>query len=104
MRYKRWDVYYAYVKFDDSSEGKQRPIIVYNDTAAFVISIKVTSQSPRPGDYAIQDWKEAGLIKPSVARLDKMVSVSKLDIQQRIGRLTERDIQLLAFTAQISTN
>ncbi len=103
MRYKRWDIYYAEVKFEESPESKHRPIIIYNDAEAFVVSIKVTSQNMRPGDYQIQDWADAGLAKPSVARLDKMIHVSKVDIKKRIGRLTEKDIQLLTYTAQIST-
>lgn len=102
MRYKRWDIYYAYVKYKEIPGGKQRPIIVYNDNEMFVVSIKVTSQAPRPGDYVIQDWAEAGLSKPSVAQLNEMVHIQKLDIKQRIGRLSDKDIQLLAYSAQLS--
>ena len=43
-------------------------------------------------DVMIQDWQSAGLLKPSIARLDRIVTAEKTLLQRRLGELSKRDL------------
>jgi len=92
------DVVLVPFPFTDHSTTKKRPAIVVSSTAYHrecpdLILIAVTSQL-RPastfGEVAIQHWKEAGLLKPSIlkpllATVDRGLAIRKL------GSLTSKD-------------
>ena len=44
-------------------------------------------------DYKIIDWKEAGLVKPSLARVDRLAVIpfDYIGTSGYIGKLTQRD-------------
>jgi len=46
----------------------------------------------------LADWKEAGLAKPSVARLDRLVTAERTILGRRLGTLSPAD-QLAIRTA-----
>ena len=49
--YQPWDIYWAKVAFeDDPTTIKLRPIVIFRDGGAFIMSYYATSQSPKPGD------------------------------------------------------
>jgi mRNA-degrading endonuclease toxin of MazEF toxin-antitoxin module len=91
-----WEVWYANVAFEeDSTKSKKRPVVVIDNRTAIILSLKVTSHEPRQnvfGEYALQRWKEAGLVKPSTVRCSKRLSLDQKDFVQRIGRLHPIDI------------
>jgi len=83
--------------FTDQSRTKKRPAIVISPasanrsgdlTIAFVTSR--LSTPPREGDYRVEAWKEAGLLKPSMVRM-KFVTLSGNLILGTLGRLTPDD-------------
>ena len=96
---KRWEIYWADVRFEDTSETKIRPIVIVNETMAFVVGFGVYSASPRPmtTDFVIQDWKQAGLDHQSTIRTDRLVRIDKSDVHEKIGELSRKDSMLLAL-------
>lgn len=52
----------------------------------------MTSQN-RQGlhDIEIKDWKQAGLLQPSVVRLHKIATLEKRDVERRLGALSSSD-------------
>ena len=54
---------------------------------------RVTSVS-RTGmlDVTLHDWQAAGLLKPSVARLDRLVTAEKTIFLRRLGVLSSTDL------------
>ena len=43
-------------------------------------------------DVALNDWQAAGLLKPSVARLDRLVTAEKTIFLRRLGVLSAADL------------
>jgi mRNA interferase MazF len=88
-------------RFEDRpNQYKERPVVVgaiSRETAEVsLLAVKVTSHAARaefPGEVVLQDWQQAGLEKPSVARCSKhmVVPVEVLMGQRRYGKLSTRD-------------
>lgn len=93
---QKWEVWLAKVAFEDNpSEAKERPVLVIDKKEAYIISFKMTSQKPREkyfGEYPIQFFHEAGLIKPTVIRLSKKLALLEDEFIRKLGRLHPYDI------------
>ncbi len=93
MDFKKWEIYLANVKFEDIEESKIRPVLILQDKSVFLIDcLKMISQPPRKGEYALKKWREAGLRKPTVVRIGKKLSLPPCEFIKRIGRLNLVDI------------
>ncbi len=44
-------------------------------------------------DVELRDWQPAGLLKASVARLDRLVTAKRTIFLKRLGVLTQRDLE-----------
>ena len=84
--------------FTDQSTTKKRPAVVisanaYNTERPDLIIMAVTSQI-KPvsiiGEVIIQDWQEAGLLKPSAIK-PVITTIEKPLIIKTMGRLNEKD-------------
>lgn len=98
---KIWELWYADFPYEDKSFSKDRPVIVLNTNPLCVLSIKVTSQDVRDKDKydtPIDHWQEAGLTKPSVARISKTMSLDADRFRRKIGDLHKDDIPIIANT------
>lgn len=98
---KIWELWYANFPYEDRPESKDRPVIVLNTNPLCVLSIKVTSQEIRDKDKydtTIDHWQEAGLVKPSVARISKTVSLDEDKFRRKIGDLHKDDIPIILKT------
>ena len=65
---------------EDATITKKRPVIILNVEPLEVLSVKVTSKDVRDADKydtPIQHWSEAGLDKPSIARISKTMFLDK---------------------------
>lgn len=59
-----------------------------------VIIAPITSQHPRSQfDVVLEFWQEAGLLKPSVARTSKIISVHGSELKHRLGALHKHDLE-----------
>ena len=51
-----------------------------------------------PLDVTLTDWRTAGLLKPSVARLDRIVTAEKTVFVRRLGVLSSSDLDAVRNT------
>ena len=71
-------------------------MLILDPSTALVLSFKITSHEPRanfPGEYPIELWREAGLLRPSVIRCFQVIDLSQRDIGRYLGRLQPDDIR-----------
>ena len=107
--YSFGDIVLVSFPFTDQSAVKQRPAVVvsseaYHQSRRDLIIMAITSQV-RPtqgmGEVTVQDWKPAGLLKPSVVK-PVIATVEHTLIIKRLGRLREDDqLKLRAAIALI---
>lgn len=87
----------ADVVFKGTRQTKQRPVIIVANELALdidVIIAPVTSQQPRNKfDVVLEYWSEAGLLKPSVARTSKIISVHGSELIRHLGALHNHDLE-----------
>lgn len=97
--YQRGDVVLAPMGFTSGAGGKWHPAIVlssdrYNQETPDVLLASVTSNLqalPHPGDWQINDWQQAGLLKPSLAQT-KIATVEASIIGRKLGSLSSADM------------
>lgn len=95
--YKQGDV--ILLKFPDTklTVFKKRPAVIINTDWFFYLRgdyvvIALTSQLPRDCyDIPIINWRSAGLLKPSVARIGKFITVHPSLIDKKLGKLNSDD-------------
>lgn len=91
-----WEVWNARFDYDNGSGYKYRPVIVVglqNDEMLVMIVTSSSNKLKLKHDYHLRDWREAGLNKPSIARIDCIAKVPSwyLGSAGRIGKLSEYD-------------
>lgn len=62
---QKWEVWWAKVKFEDEPDIiKIRPVIVFDNKKAYIISFKVTGQMPRisPASMYCKNGRKQGLL------------------------------------------
>ena len=81
--------------YSGATESKRRPALVVFDAGDDdVVVVRVTSQpSQGPFDLSLSDWRQAGLLLPSVARLGKIATLEKRLVERRLGGLAAADWQ-----------
>ena len=93
MKYEVWDVWMASVRYEDSDERKERPVLVLDANRFFITSAKMTSTQPRNSkEYLLEDWKRAGLSHATTVQLSRVYDLTDMDFVHRVGRLTIKDI------------
>lgn len=93
---KQWEVWHARFDFNDKKGYKYRPVIIIEVYPDGTLAMMVTSSANKlslPHDYLLEDWREAGLDKPSIARADRRADLPRgyFGTSGRIGRLSDRD-------------
>lgn len=103
MTFKRWEIWWAKVKFEDSEEVKRRPVLIINSNVVAIIAYKMTStnRGDKSPNYQVREWKAAGLTKETSIRFDKVLRLNASDFDTKIGELTERDRLLISNRLQI---
>lgn len=87
------EVFLCQFPFTSGAVSKVRPALVLFDLGPDALICRVTSvQRSGPLDVALIDWQAAGLLKPSVARLDRLVTAERSTIfLRRLGALGVAD-------------
>lgn len=86
--------------FTDQSASKQRPAVVvssaaYQQARSDLIIMAITSQlRPAAFDVVLDDWRAAGLLKPSAVK-PVITTVAQSLVRKSLGNLTDRDQQRL---------
>ena len=86
------------IAFSGSAGYKRRPAVIVSDDTFNAAGIKlivaaITSNvSPpfRPGDTLLNDWRRAGLVKPSAVR-GVLATVDRSDVARRLGAMSAGD-------------
>jgi len=91
------DVVLVPFPFTDQTTTKQRPAVVISSAAYHRERSAVTSQL-RPvmqtGEAPIVDWKNAGLLKPSVVK-PVIATIDRQLVRKRLGHLASADTTAL---------
>ena len=87
------EVFLCQFPFTSGTAGKVRPARVLFDLQQDAVICRITSVS-RTGalDVTLNDWQAAGLLKPSVARLDRLVTAEKTVFLRRLGVPSATDL------------
>jgi mRNA interferase MazF len=92
--YDRGDVVLATLPFSDLTGMKKRPAVVVSapHPSVDLVLLPLTSQleNLQPGEFALVEWKGAGLLFPSVVKRG-LFTLDKMRINRRFGRLTAAD-------------
>jgi mRNA interferase MazF len=86
------EIYICQFPFTSGVLSKPRPALVLFDLGEDVIICRITSV-PHAGvrDVPILNWGSSGLLKPSIVRLDRLVSAEKKTLSTRLGVLSDAD-------------
>ncbi len=102
--FKQGEVWIVDVVFKGSHQSKQRPVVIVGNERAIdvdVIISPITSQKPRNEfDVVLEYWESAGLLKPSVARTSKIISIHGSELRRKIGVLVHHDLQRVLHTCR----
>lgn len=90
--YEIGEVWWVHAPFQDVPRDKRRPAIVLENNIIAILTLYVTSRDKdNPYSIEIEDWDAIGLKKPSWARIDRIISVDEMDMDSKIGMLSDRD-------------
>lgn len=95
---KRYEIWRARVRFEDSDEVKERPVMIWGESQ-YLIAYKMTGtdRGDDTDEYRIRYWKEAGLSKPTSIRLRHILSLRNEDMVEKMGELDRRERLLFEF-------
>jgi len=80
------EVFICRFPFTSGTGSKVRPVLVLFDLQQDAVICRVTSaHRSGPLDVALNDWQIAGLLKPSVARVDRLVTAEKTIFIRRLA-------------------
>ena len=92
--YDRGDVVLATLPFSDLTGMKKRPAVVVSapHPSVDLVLLPLTSQleNLQPGEFALVEWKGAGLLFPSVVKRG-LFTLDNTCINRRFGRLAAGD-------------
>ncbi len=93
--YNRGAVVLLPFPFSDQSSAKIRPAVIvspsYPSVDLLVVAVTSVGEALRPDEFAIQFWREAGLIHPSFAKR-AVASVSSALVRKPLGQMHGADI------------
>ena len=93
--YNRGAVVLLPFPFSDQTAVKIRPAVVanplYPSADLLVVALTSVGDALRPGEFAIQFWREAGLLHPSFAKR-AVASVSGDLVRKQLGQLSDPDL------------
>jgi len=93
------EVFLCQFPFTSGASSKIRPALVLFDLQQDVIICRVTSVlHDGPLDVQLADWSSAGLLKPSVARIDRIVTAEKTIFLRQLGAVSAADKESIRNT------
>lgn len=102
---RRGDVVLVPFPFTDLSTTKQRPAVVlssdrYHQVTGDCLVAAITSIRPHtlsPGDVPLspEDQAAGGLLKPSIVKIGKLITLNRRLIRRTLGRLPDATVGIL---------
>jgi mRNA interferase MazF len=86
------EIFICRFPFTSGLASKARPVLVLFDLGSDVVICRITS-AVHSGklDIPVMGWAAAGLAKPSVIRLNRLVTAEKALLLRRLGALSAAD-------------
>jgi mRNA-degrading endonuclease toxin of MazEF toxin-antitoxin module len=86
------EIYICRFPYTSGATSKPRPALMLFDIGLDAVICRITSVG-RTGtlEIRIADWAAAGLAKPSVVRLNRLVTAEKTTLHRRLGELSAAD-------------
>jgi mRNA interferase MazF len=93
QNYRFGDIVLLKFPFVEQQEAKRRPALVLLDSGdADILVARITSQDVYTEyDVVLDDWRQSGLLIPSVVRLHKMATLEKKLVERRLGVLMQKE-------------
>jgi mRNA interferase MazF len=93
--------------FGERAGGRKRPVLVissapYNQETGQLIVAQITgrvSAPPHPGDYRIEEWRQAHLPRPALVRA-RLATVEDSLVLRKLGRLSDGDLRAALAAVQ----
>src|ERR1051325_2072182 len=93
------EIFICQFPFTSGASSKLRPALVLFNLKDDVVICRITSVSRGgPLDVVLKDWQAEGLLKPSVARIDRIVTAEKTVFLRRLGFLSSADLEAVRTT------
>jgi hypothetical protein len=99
------DIFICRFPFTSGAVSKPRPALVLFDLGSDVVISRITSAShTEKTDVQVKDWVAAGLAKPSVIRLNRLVTAEKSLLGTHRGQLSvpDRDAVRMVWNANMT--
>ena len=98
--YKPGDVVLVKFPFTSGAGSKLRPALVILDTGDddLVVARITTHTSLTLFDVVVVDWRGAGLLAPSNARLHKLATIEKSCVARKLGVLSPQELAKVQTT------
>jgi mRNA interferase MazF len=101
-RYNKGDVILVPFPFSNQTSAKKRPAVIvssdaYNKVSQDIIIMAITGQTGGHigiGEFLIEDWQSAGLLKASAIKSAISTIEQKL-VTKTLGRLSSKDLSAL---------
>ncbi|QQK78971.1 type II toxin-antitoxin system PemK/MazF family toxin [Salicibibacter cibi] len=98
MTYKQGDIILIPFPFSDLTGNKKRPALILNkpnvNKQSLLICMMISSvHRHTSSDIPILEWNEAGLLKPSVVRVNKIFTIDGSMVLKRLGCLNQNDFK-----------
>lgn len=94
MKFNPGEIIVIPFPFSDLSGRKKRPALILSviEDKQELICVMLTSvQGKTRNDYSIQCWKEAGLLKPTNAKVYRLFTISQVMAIKRLGKLNKKE-------------
>lgn len=86
------EIFICQFPFTSGAFSKPRPVLALFDLQQDVVICRITSAAHAGRcDVCLLDWVKEGLAKPSIVRLDRLVTAEKAILGRRLGRLSAQD-------------
>jgi mRNA interferase MazF len=103
--YNKGDIVLVPFPFSDQTATKKRPAVIissdrYNNTSSDIVIMAITSKTDKnftTGECLINNWQEAGLLKPSVIK-PAISTIEQTLVLKKLGRLSQKDLILMENT------
>jgi len=88
------EIFICQFPFTSGQTSKARPCLLLFELQKDAIICRITSVfHAGPLDIPLKDWESAGLLKASVARLDRLVTAERTVFLRRLGLLSHADLE-----------
>ena len=101
-RYHKGDVILVPFPFSDQTTTKKRPSVIissdtYNNISQDIFIMAITSQTRNPigiGEFLIEDWQNAGLLKSSAVK-SAISTIEQRLVLKILGKFSPKDLSTL---------